>query len=349
MTLCLTMRRCAARMESRKVVRLRDTGTRVLTLTSTLRTREYCMGKPDVTVLTVLREGLDDVVTWLAHLEQQTFPAACFEVLVVDGCGAHPCCEIVRRYAEAAPMPIRCVRQESGGLAEARNLGLREAQGRWILFLDPDLLAGPGLVQAHAAAQERAGGAACVVGRITRHPQLPEGALTRWFLPEAWPHLLENAHPDFLDCPAHNLSLPRRPVLDMGAFAGGFGNSGFDDLELAWRLEQRGIAQCFAQDAPGYVWRNVPFEVEYRRQYERGYALPALMAATDPQRVRRRFPVAGNPFQRLADILVMPYYLRACLQAEEDVRIIGAIFRRTLRHAFRMGFHDAQKGRERKY
>jgi len=206
------------------------------------------MGKPDVTVLTVLRERLDDIVTWLAHLEQQTFPAARFEVLVVDACDAHQCCDIVRRYAEAAPMPIRCVRQEGDGMAAARNLGLREAQGRWVLFLDPDLLAGPGMVQAHAAAQERAGGTACVIGRITRHPQLPEGVLTRWFLPEAWPHLLDTAPPDFLDCPAYNLSLPRSLVLDMGGFAGGFKNSGFDDLELAWRLGRSGISPSFAPD-----------------------------------------------------------------------------------------------------
>lgn len=307
------------------------------------------MGKPDITVLTVLRDTGDDIVTWLAHLEQQTFPAARFEVLVVDAGDGRQRCDIVRRYAEAAPMPIRCVRQESDSIAAARNLGLREAQGRWVLFLDPDLLAGPGMVQTHAAAQERAGGTACVIGRIMRHPQLPEGVLTQWFLPEAWPHFLDAAAPDFLDCPAHNLSLPRSLVLDMGGFADGFRNSGFDALELAWRLGQSGIPASFAPDASGYIWRGVKFETEYRRQYVRGYALPALMAATDPQRVWRRFSVTGSTFQRLADILVMPYYLHACVQAEGQVRIIGRIFRRALRYAFRMGFRDAQKGREPKY
>lgn len=307
------------------------------------------MGKPDATVLTVVWDAGESLATWLAHLEQQTFPAARFEVLVVDACGAHACCDMVRRYAAGAPMPIRCIRHEGSGLADARNLGMREALGRWLLFLNVDLLPGPGWVQAHVAAQESADGAACAAAPVARHPQLPGNLITRWFLPESWPHLAEEAPPSFLECSAQNLSLPRRALMDAGGFSGNFGHSGFDAMEMAWRLNRRKIPICSAAGATGFIWRGISFDAEYRRQYARGFALPALMAATDPAQVRRRFPVATNPFQQLADVLVMPHYLRACQQAQEDMRMVSAMFRRTLRYAFRSGFQDARKGREKKY
>ena len=60
------------------------------------------------------------------------------EVLVIDDCSTDDTPEIVSRLAEADPR-IRFIRLEhNGGVAHARNLGVRMASADWIAFLDSD-------------------------------------------------------------------------------------------------------------------------------------------------------------------------------------------------------------------
>ena len=51
--------------------------------------------------------------------------------------------------AFAAEIPgMQVVHRENGGLAAARNTGLKHAQGEWVLFLDSDDAMAPGLLAA---------------------------------------------------------------------------------------------------------------------------------------------------------------------------------------------------------
>ena len=59
------------------------------------------------------------------------------QVIVVDSACDPPCSNLVDGYAGAIP-GIRCVREESPGLSRARNLGVREARGDLVAFIDDD-------------------------------------------------------------------------------------------------------------------------------------------------------------------------------------------------------------------
>jgi len=73
-----------------------------------------------------------------------------FEVVVVDdGSGDET---PGRLAAHRAPYPFRFFSQPNAGPAGARNLGVREAAGRVVLFLGDDTVPEPGLLAAHAAA-----------------------------------------------------------------------------------------------------------------------------------------------------------------------------------------------------
>lgn len=61
-----------------------------------------------------------------------------YEIILVDDGSPDACPEICDRYAEKYPEKIRVVHKKNGGLASARNAGLKVAKGDYIFFLDSD-------------------------------------------------------------------------------------------------------------------------------------------------------------------------------------------------------------------
>ena len=75
----------------------------------------------------------------------QTYPH--WELLVVDDVSTDNSVEIVKEYAEKDSRIRLMSNPTNSGAAEARNLALREAKGRWIAFLDSDDLWLPGKLE----------------------------------------------------------------------------------------------------------------------------------------------------------------------------------------------------------
>ncbi len=299
----------------------------------------------DATVLGCVHNGAESLPTWLAHLEQQTYPAARFEILVVDVASTDETPGLLVRHAAGGPVRTRCIDEPGGSFTKARNAGIREAKGDYVLLLDLDLLAAPGLVEEHLRCHKETGGEGAVLGSISRHPQLGPGALTRWFLAEDRPAVRSKKPPGFLDWSAANLSLPRSVMAGSNDLDEGFAGSQFDLAELAQRLTKQGVATELANEASAYVWLPIALAEERRRQYARGHALHRLLDITRAREIRHRFSTNRSFLRDALERLVIPYYLQACEQGDEDTRVFGRVYRRILRFERERGFLDAHRGR----
>jgi glycosyltransferase involved in cell wall biosynthesis len=110
------------------------------------------MPSPDVSVVVCTYQMPRHLERVLASLEKQTL-ADRMEVVVSDDGSTDETPVVVRRFAAAAPFPVRFVTHPHRAfeLARCRNEGFRAASAPIVIFLDGDCLAPPDHVQQHLA------------------------------------------------------------------------------------------------------------------------------------------------------------------------------------------------------
>lgn len=77
------------------------------------------------------------LVRCMKSVTRQTFPTDRYEVICVNDGSTDNSLEILERYAEQFPN-IKIINQKNSGPAAARNRGIKEAQGKYVLFIDSD-------------------------------------------------------------------------------------------------------------------------------------------------------------------------------------------------------------------
>ncbi len=91
----------------------------------------------------------------------QTYPH--LEIVVIDDGSPDNASKIASRYPG-----VRCAREQNGGMAEARNVGLRSTNGDFLVFLDADDRLLPDAVEAGLRTLEQHPEAAAAVGTYRR-------------------------------------------------------------------------------------------------------------------------------------------------------------------------------------
>src|SRR5688572_21060661 len=87
------------------------------------------------------------------------------EIIVIDDGSTDSTADVLATFE--TPHPFRPVRQPNAGLLRARNRGLRESRGHFVLFLDADDRLAPGALELGAAALDEHPECAFVFGRCT--------------------------------------------------------------------------------------------------------------------------------------------------------------------------------------
>lgn len=178
----------------------------------------------------------------LDTLEGQDFPHSDYEIVVVDDASPDDTEAVVK--AKNLQCELRYLKSVKVGRAEARNIGLKAAQGDYVLFVDDDILAPPELLSRHLKILQHGDK---IVGRgpiidITEHamPDKNDAGLKDFSMAF------------FCTC---NASIKRETLLQLGGFDAGFTEYGWEDNEIGWRLRRSGYKVIFDSEALLYHYK----------------------------------------------------------------------------------------------
>lgn len=89
-----------------------------------------------ISVIVPVYKVRDRILRTLESLKAQTFKE--FEVLFIDDGSPDDSSELAHNYLKNSHVIYRIIKKENGGVSSARNLGIEEALGEYVQFLDSD-------------------------------------------------------------------------------------------------------------------------------------------------------------------------------------------------------------------
>ena len=197
----------------------------------------------------------------LESLQRQDLDQSRFEVVVVDDGSGDATADVL---AAATGNVVALTQPRNAGPAAARNRGIHEATGDLVLFLDDDVATAPDLLSTHLAIHARRNDPMLgVLGRIDWDPALTVTPFMHWldtsglqFAYDTW--LTEGpVEPPYSAFYTANLSMRRDLLIAENGFDERFPYPAFEDIELAFRLTNRGFHLDYQPSARGFHTRSM--------------------------------------------------------------------------------------------
>ncbi len=181
--------------------------------------------------------------------------------------------------------------QPNQGVAATRNHGLSRATGELVLFIDDDVVPAPQMVAEHVNWHEANGRDVVVMGPMLSPPDFAMQPWVQWeqaMLMKQYADM-QAGHwqPTARQFYTGNTSLRRQHLRDVGGFDANFRRA--EDVELAYRLADRGLRFLFNPDAVGYhyaersftSWIAIPYvygrnDVIFTRDKGQSWLLPTI-------------------------------------------------------------------------
>jgi len=221
--------------------------------------------------------GKDILVKCLGRLFDQTYDRSEYEIIVIDDGSADGTDRSFKSMAENAPCEVRYFQQDHKGPAAARNLGITNAKGELILLLGADMMAARTLLEEHVSWHKKyAEGNVAVLGHIAWPPDMKVTPFLEWL--EQGPQFGYPKIKDFEDVPydffySSNISLKKRFLLENGLFDEDFPYAAFEDVELGYRLQKKGLRIVYNDKAMAYHEHRIDKKSFGKRSFLAGRSL----------------------------------------------------------------------------
>ncbi len=181
----------------------------------------------------------------LIALEDQDYSGE-YEVVVVDDGSTDGTVD----WLQSVNFPhVRVLCQDHQGPSAARNLGVEQAKGDIVIFIDSDLVVLSGFLSAHEAKlqqgqKDTGGDRFFTYGRVVNTANFEN--------PTSEPYKITDYSAAFFA--TGNVAIARHWLIEAGLFDTGFQLYGWEDLELGVRLKNLGLTLIKAPEAVGYHW-----------------------------------------------------------------------------------------------
>ncbi len=197
----------------------------------------------------------------LKALLKQTFSRDRFEILIIDDGSTQDIKSMVEDF-DTGPF-IRYFRQEKAGQARAENLGIKNARGDILLFLDNDMISVETLIEEHFKYHQK------YKNHIVRGSY---ANTSNYINPEASAEGRFFSTAFFIN---GNVSIKKSELVKAGMFDEDFKEYGWLDLELGVRLRKNGLSVITNYKAFSYHYQK-EFEPEdfpaiCKKEIERGH------------------------------------------------------------------------------
>jgi glycosyltransferase involved in cell wall biosynthesis len=219
----------------------------------------------EVSVVIPMYNSEDTIVQALRGLERQTHDR--FEVVVVDDGSTDASVPAVEELSIASAIPIRLIRQNNAGPAEARNNGVKHSFGETIVFLDSDCIPAPNWVE-EMVAPVNGKVAGCYCGNQVING---ESATARYVQYEmSWRHqkMIGKSIDAFS---TYSASMSKNAFEETGGFSTEYREASGEDFDLSFSLRRAGYDLRFNENT--FVYQHHPDSLlaYLKKQYRRGY------------------------------------------------------------------------------
>ena len=188
----------------------------------------------------------DTIKQVLESLDNQTIPRKDYEVIVVDDGSNYDVKNYIKKFN------VKYFRQNNSGPSKARNLGVKEATGKYIAFIGDDTILNKNWVEEHLKTHEEKGPNIAVLGFTPWHKKLAVNKFMKYLAPNG-PQFNYSAIKNINNCGfdffwTSNLSLERK-WFTKNKFDEDFPWAAYEDLELSYRLHKKGLRIVYNKNA----------------------------------------------------------------------------------------------------
>jgi glycosyltransferase involved in cell wall biosynthesis len=212
-----------------------------------------------------------------------------FEVVVVSDGSTDGTAKLLDGFrAPFALVPV--LLEANRGRAGARNAGLSRAAGDLVILLDDDMEVAPDFVAAHRAfhAREGMGRRVAGIGNVSERPEVLRTGIGRYMGTRGAQKIRETGRLPWKYFSSNNASARREDFEAIGRFDEAFRTYGFEDLEIALRLEkERGVSFHFVPEARSTHLETYDLEDVLRKKRLSGRRSLRRLLAKHPDAAKR--------------------------------------------------------------